>query len=93
MKEKKIYVSIDCDGTIWENDYPKIGKLKPDVKYYINKLYNEGFIILINTCRSGRFADDARDFLITNGIKYHYFNENALELIKKYGSDCRKLSA
>lgn len=91
MKQK--ILSIDFDGTIVENAYPNIGELKPDAKYYINKLIEMGYVVTINTCRSGRFEDAARDFLIQNGIKYHYFNENPPELIKMYQSDCRKISA
>lgn len=94
MKRQDIKVlGIDFDGTIVEENYPKIGELREDARYYINKLYDEGFKIIINTCRSGRFADDARDFLIKNGIKYHTFNENLPEILKMYNTDCRKISA
>lgn len=89
-----ITLAVDFDNTLTDGDnYPKLGELRPNAKYYMNKLYNEGFKIVINTCRSGRFADDARDFLIESGIKYHTFNENLPELIKMYKSDCRKISA
>lgn len=90
---RQIYLSVDCDGTIWENAYPNIGELREGAKHYINQLYDDGFIILINTCRSGPFAEAARNFLVRNKIKFHYFNENAPELIKKYKYDCRKISA
>lgn len=93
MSSKKIYLSIDFDGTIVHNAYPYIGGFREDAKHFINKLYNEGFIIIINTCRSGKFEEAARDYLIQHKVKYHYFNENAKELIEQYKSDCRKISA
>ena len=35
-------IAIDFDGTIVENDYPRIGKLKANAKITINKLYDSG---------------------------------------------------
>lgn len=90
---KRLYISVDFDGTIVEQVYPKVGELRDDSKYYINKLYEDGHTIIINTCRSGIYADEAKDFLLQMGVKFNYFNENAPELIKKYGGDCRKISA
>lgn len=88
---KRILV-IDFDGTIAKNDYPKIGEIKKNAKHYINKLYDEGYGIVINTCRSGIFEADAINFLNNTGIKYHYINCNFPHLIEKYGADCRKIS-
>jgi histidinol phosphatase-like enzyme len=86
-------IALDFDGTIVEENYPNIGELRAEAKYYINKLYDDGFTIIINTCRSGVFAENAKNFLIKNKIRFHYFNENDPVLIKQYSSDCRKISA
>lgn len=86
-------LSIDFDGTICENSFPEIGKLKPDADVYIRKLYEEGHKIIISTCRSGKYEGMAQDFLDANKIPYHYINSNLPELIEHYGQDCRKISA
>ena len=75
---------LDFDGTIVYSNYPKIGKLKPNVLEVINKLYNEGYKIIINTCRAGNYQEDAANYLLKNGIPYHKINENLEEDIEFY---------
>nr|WP_322625675.1 hypothetical protein [uncultured Flavobacterium sp.] len=86
-------IAIDFDGTICENQYPDIGPLRGAAAVIINALYDLGYGILINTCRTGQFEQNARDFLALHGIKYHLINENFQHLIDLYDSDSRKLSA
>lgn len=86
-------ISIDFDDTIVEGAFPGIGKLKKDADKFINKLYDLGFNILINTCRSGAYEGDAETFLKRTGIKYHYINNNLPQSIEYFKQDCRKLSA
>jgi len=86
-------LAIDFDGTIAELSWPEVGELKKDADNYINRLYDEGHIIIINTCRSGKFEGLAQDFLEKNNIRYHYINSNYPKLIRKYKQDCRKISA
>ena len=93
MMNDKIILSVDFDGTLVESDYPNIGNLKPNAKEIINRLYDEGYIILINTCRSGIYEGDCYKFLNENGIKYHYINSNLPSQIEYFGQDCRKISA
>ena len=71
--------------------YPAIGMLMEGYRY-INEWYKHHTII-INTCRAGEHAEAAKKFLIDNGIKFHYFNENDPELVSLYGMDTRKISA
>lgn len=91
MVFRKILV-VDFDGTIVENKYPELGPLKTNVVEVLNRLYDEGYGILINTCRCQEFEHVAKKCLKNNGIKYHYMNCNFPHLIKHYGMDCRKLS-
>lgn len=86
-------LSLDFDGTIVGNDYPNIGKLKPNAQKVIRRLYDEGHVILINTCRSGIYEGSVYSFLNERAIPYHYINCNLPSQIEKYGMDCRKLSA
>lgn len=87
-----MHIAIDFDGTIVTNQYPKVGTLMLGAKKSINELYDDHTII-INTCRSGAYADRCRRYLDKSGIKYHFFNENDPTLIKQYNGDTRKISA
>lgn len=76
---RKPIIAIDFDGTIVYDAFPLIGKLKPGAKEVINR-YAEHNIIIIWTCRDGKYLEEVKDFLNRNGIQYHYVNENAKEL-------------
>ena len=89
----QIRLCIDFDGTIVENAYPLVGKLKPNVVEVITKLYNEGYIILISTCRAGIYEADCYHCLKDNNIPYHYINSNLPQDIEFFKQDCRKISA
>ena len=86
-------ISIDYDDTIVYQDFPNSGKIKPNAKEVINRLYDDGHHILIWTCRSNDRLDTAKNYLIECGIKYHLINENLPNNIEQYGGDTRKMSA
>ena len=90
---REFTVSIDFDGTIAEEAFPGIGKLKNGAKECINSFYDLGFNVLINTCRTGSYEGDCENFLRRHKIKYHYINNNLPRSIEYFGQDCRKLSA
>jgi len=92
MSTYPLKLVIDFDGTIVTNKWPEIGEMMPNAKRIINLLASLGHKIIINTCRSGEHAENARSWLIANGIKFHSFNENLPEQIEFYGSDTRKMS-
>ena len=75
MKKKKT-VAIDFDGTIVENIFPEIGAIKQTVVDKMREWYEQGHTIIIWTCRTDQYAEEARKFLDDNEIPYHYFNEN-----------------
>lgn len=74
---KELIICLDFDGTIVTHDFPKIGKLKPYAKEIINKLFQEGFFIIIWTCRYlPQELKSMKEFLDSTGIKYDTINEN-----------------
>ena len=93
MEKQNLVLAIDFDGTIAELSFPEVGELKKDADVYINKLFDEGHHIVINTCRSGVHEGAAEAFLKEKGIRYHYINSNMPYLIEQYKQDCRKISA
>lgn len=93
MVKGKLVISVDFDGTLVTDKFPEVGELRTGAKYFVNKLYNEGHYIIINTCRSGGHEGKVEDFLEKEGVYYHYINSNLPELIEHYKQDCRKISA
>lgn len=91
MKIPKIII-VDFDGTLVENAYPEIGELRKNAKKVITKLFDEGFVILINTCRSGIYEGEVYKFLRKHEIPFNYINCNLPSQIEYFGMDCRKLS-
>ena len=86
-------IAIDYDGTCTkENSFPNIGELRDGLKYCINKLRENGNIVILWTCRHDEDLENVKDYLHENDILFDYFNENPLFMIEKYG-DCRKLGA
>lgn len=91
MKHKAILL-IDFDDTVVDSKYPRIIGLKPKVKEIINKLYLEGFYIIINTCRTGDQELKVIQYLRDVGILFHRINTNHPGLISYFKEDSRKLS-
>jgi len=88
-----VILSIDFDGTIVQDKYPGIGKALPGAIQAINELYDDGYCIIINSCRAREREDEMIDWLNRNGVKYCHCNENCCERIVNYRTDCRKISA
>lgn len=86
-------LAIDFDLTICMSAYPELGEERKGAKKYINKLYNLGYGIVINTCRTQEAEGMAVKWLEDNAIGYDYINCNFPYKIKYFGMDCRKISA
>lgn len=93
MNILKGILAIDFDLTICMSDYPKLGNERFNAGYTIRKLVEEGYGVVINTCREGLHLASAIEWLHEHNIPYHYINCNFPHLIEKYGADCRKISA
>jgi hypothetical protein len=86
-------IAVDFDGTIVEDKYPEIGKLKPFAKWVINALRHEGYYMILWTSRSDKELSEAINFLAKEGITFDAINESNPENIAKYGRDTRKIFA
>lgn len=87
-------IAIDFDGTIVEDHFPEIGKMVDGAREVINRLYDEGYTIIIWTCRTKINKARAIEFLVRNGVKYHYFNESSVANLRIYDwVDTRKVYA
>jgi hypothetical protein len=86
-------IAIDFDNVLFEDNYPFVGEPIPDARDSVNRLYNDGHTIIINTCRENEPAENAILAMEAYGFKYHYFNENDPERVELYKNDSRKIGA
>jgi len=69
-------IAIDFDGTIVENAYPKIGKLRKGAAQAINSIASWAKIV-IWTCRYlPSDLETMKNFLVYHGITFDGVNEN-----------------
>lgn len=73
-------IAIDFDGTIVEHRFPEIGPLKHGADYFIKKLKQSGCRLILWTCRSGYYLDEAVEFCKGLGIEFDAINDNIPEL-------------
>lgn len=98
MNNRPIILAIDFDNTIVDvREFPHIHGFRKGAKQYINKLYEEGYYVIIWTCRTDNATctdnSDAVRFLKENGVKFHLVNDNHYALQNHFGNNCRKISA
>jgi len=86
-------LGIDFDHTICNSSFPELGPEMDDAGDTIRKLVEEGYGVVINTCRSNEALGMAIGYLRRRNIPYHYINCNFPHLIELYNSDTRKVSA
>lgn len=79
MNKFRFCIAVDFDGTIIENGFPSSNRLLPGAKETINKYYEMGCWISIWTCRENYFKEEAKQFLIKNGINFHDINSGSPE--------------
>jgi len=76
MGKKSYTIAVDFDGTIVTNDFPNVIYPVPYAIDVLKKLINNGHRIILFTCRSGKYLNDALDYLIQNRIKLYGVNRN-----------------
>lgn len=76
MVKKQLVIGVDFDGTLVEESFPTIGKIKQEVVEFIDKAKSLGHLVIIWTARSGEPLKEATEFLNKNNINYDYINDN-----------------
>ena len=61
MNSRKTVIAVDFDGTITENSpYPIVGQVRTKIGWLLRQLKdNYGFSLVLNTCRTGKYWDEA----------------------------------
>ncbi|TDL99204.1 MAG: hydrolase [Flavobacteriaceae bacterium] len=69
-------IAVDFDGTIVEDNYPKIGKAKIFAFETLKQLQSDGYRLNLWTYRSGRELDEAVEFCRKNGLEFQAINHS-----------------
>lgn len=86
-------IAVDFDGTLVDDEYPNIGAPHMNLINLLIKRKHLGDRIILWTCRSGDFLEDAINFSYFYGLDFDAVNENLPEVIEQFGSDSRKITA
>ena len=73
---KMLTIAVDFDGTLVENQYPKIGKPILFAFETLKKLQQEGHQIILWTYRSGSKLDEAVEYCKGKGINFYAVNKS-----------------
>lgn len=92
MEHQKI-IALDFDGTLFEEDYPRIGA---PIWKTIDRAKEEkrnGAILILWTCRQGKYLVEAVNACKDVGLTFDKVNQNADQIIESWGVDQRKIFA
>lgn len=76
MQNKSLTIAIDFDGTLVENQYPKIGKPVIFAFETLKQLQDEGHRLILWTYRHGVELDEAVAFCEKHGITFYAVNKS-----------------
>lgn len=82
-------LAVDFDGTLQLRD----GSANTSLFAHLIQCQRRGDIIILRTCRVGKRLADAVRFCAANGLRPNYINDNAPEIIRKFGANPRKIYA
>lgn len=62
-------VAVDFDGTItYKSPYPIMGEVRKEIKPFLKKMIKQGYCVVLNTCRTGTYYDEAVQALKDNDL-------------------------
>jgi len=76
IPNNSLIIAIDFDGTIVEDEYPKIGKPMVFAFEALKKLLDDKHRLILWTYRSGKKLEEAVDYCRENGIEFYAINES-----------------
>ena len=71
----QLYIYFDWDGTCVEFAFPYIGADNPGAIQVLEKLYDKGHLLILNSTRiniAANFVDDVRIYLRNKSVKFEY---------------------
>ena len=76
ISNKSLIIAIDFDGTVVEDEYPKIGKPMVFAFETLKKLEEDGHRLILWTYRNGKKLKEAVEFCKENGIEFYAVNQS-----------------
>ena len=76
MISETITIAVDFDGTIVDDDYPKVGNAKLFAFDTLKKLQENGHRLILWTYRNGKMLEEAVAFCKDNGIEFYAVNKS-----------------
>ncbi|SRX54116.1 BT0820 family HAD-type phosphatase [Aequorivita sp. CIP111184] len=76
MIRETLTIAVDFDGTIVEDEYPRIGRPIIFAFDTLKKLQDEGHRLILWTYRKGSALEDAVKFCKENGILFYAVNQS-----------------
>ena len=86
-------IAVDFDGTLCIDSYPNIGFPNLPLIFLLKQMKAQNKKIILWTCRCGRYLEDAVNWCENFGLEFDAVNDNVEEIVKKYGSNSRKIYA
>lgn len=86
-------IAVDFDGTLCVNKWPEIGPAKEHVLAILRGEQHRGARLILWTNRTGALLAEAVEWCSGHGLTFDAVNENLPEIIERYGSDSRKITA
>jgi hydroxymethylpyrimidine pyrophosphatase-like HAD family hydrolase len=86
-------IAVDFDGTLCENEWPRIGAPNREVIDYLIAQRRKRAKVILWTCRAGARLSDALDWCAGHDLHFDAVNENAREAVDLFGRDTRKVFA
>ncbi len=86
-------IAVDFDGTLCTDCYPAIGAPNLPLIGLLKEVRKQGRQIILWTCRCGVPLGEALAWCGRFGLEFDAVNENVREIIERYGTESRKISA
>lgn len=86
-------LAVDFDGTLCEDAYPEIGKPNTNVIGLVQSYRQQGWRIVLWTCRNREALDAAVAWCSQQGLEFDAVNTNIPEVQEMFGGDTRKVFA
>jgi hypothetical protein len=72
----RVKLAVDFDGTCVDHDFPNVGKDAPHVEVVLKRLQSMGYVLILNTMRSGIYLDHALKWFSDRGIILYGVNRD-----------------
>lgn len=76
--KRELWIALDFDGTLTDggDNWPNIGEANPYAIEVVKRFRREGHKIILNTCRRGKYLNEAVEWMKNKGIEPDSVNDN-----------------